>query len=47
MSHLVRTARFYGNLHQVRSKSRNWKDKLFKVLGAKKKPKCLLKSGNY
>jgi len=36
----VRNTLFLNNLHQVRSKSKDWKAKLFKVLGAIK-PKGL------
>ena len=41
----MRSTRFWNNLHQVRSKSKDWKAKKFKVLGAiqpkglKRKPK--------
>jgi hypothetical protein len=34
MSNLVHTTRFWNNLHQVRSKSKDWKAKYLKVLGA-------------
>jgi len=40
ISNLVRTTRFWNNLHQVRSKSKDWKAKKFKSLGAIK-PKGL------
>ena len=36
----MRTTRFWNNLHQVRTQSKDWKGKPFKVLGAKK-PKIL------
>jgi hypothetical protein len=38
ISNLVRTTRFWNNLHQVRLKSKDWKAKLFKDLGEK----CIL-----
>ena len=33
ISNLVRTTPFWNNLHQVRSKLKDWKAKQFKVLG--------------
>ena len=36
ISNVVRTARFWNNLHQVRSKSKNWKVKQNKMLGSNK-----------
>ena len=40
MPYLIRTTRFWNNLHQVRSQSKDWKTKQFKVLGTIK-PKTL------
>jgi hypothetical protein len=40
----MRTTRFWNNLHQVRSKSKDRKAKLFKVLGAIK-PKDINRPG--
>jgi len=30
----VRTTHFRNNLHQVRSKSKDWKDKYFRIFGS-------------
>ena len=40
IANLVRTARFWNNPHQIRSKSKDWKATQLKVVGATK-PKGL------